>query len=452
VLKPGRLLAPRPGRRPPASRPAGRTLSDRIAAAIRDGILSGEYPGGKPLRQAALAERLGVSPIPVREALRRLEGEGLVSCQPFRGAVVASLSAGESVGLLEVWSVLHALGLRLVFPLLTPARLDRAQRAAEAAMRERDPDRYADRRFRVHETLYAPLRRPRFLALVRLLDRSSRRYGSVWARLPASHTLEPFLDDHLARLREGDLEGAVRSLGERFDRAAEVMAEHLGRMKSEPGRVAAPVPQRRRTLADRIAERVRREIVRGKLAGGEALPQVELARRLGVSAIPLRESLRLLENEGLVRLEPYRGAVVTPLSAGELAELTDLRRSLEALALRRAVPALMPRDASAAHAFLRKAAAATDPASAADLVRRFTLALLAPADRPFLLGLVAAQARATERYEALLPADARRLHLRRLSALLAACRRRDLASALELNDARHEALAGALRDRLAARR
>jgi len=58
--------------------------------ALRERILRGDYPEGEPLRQDALADELGVSRIPVREALRQLEAEGLVTFSPHRGAVVST--------------------------------------------------------------------------------------------------------------------------------------------------------------------------------------------------------------------------------------------------------------------------------------------------------------------------------------------------------------------------
>src|SRR3982750_1889647 len=74
------------------------TTPDLIAESLRDEILRGEIPAGQPLRQEELAERFGVSRLPVRDALLRLEAQGLVHVFPNRGAFVISLSAGEVRG------------------------------------------------------------------------------------------------------------------------------------------------------------------------------------------------------------------------------------------------------------------------------------------------------------------------------------------------------------------
>ncbi|GAA3561399.1 hypothetical protein GCM10022197_16260 [Microlunatus spumicola] len=70
-------------------------LTDRVYAAIREGIRNGEFPAGSRLRLRDLAAQLGTSPMPVREAIGRLEQNGLVVRVPHRGAVVADLTPVE---------------------------------------------------------------------------------------------------------------------------------------------------------------------------------------------------------------------------------------------------------------------------------------------------------------------------------------------------------------------
>src|SRR3954467_10285202 len=79
-----------------------RTLTTMTADAIRERILRGHYPEGLPLRQDAIGAELGVSRIPVREALRQLEVEGLVTFNPHRGAVVSTLSLKQIRELFEL--------------------------------------------------------------------------------------------------------------------------------------------------------------------------------------------------------------------------------------------------------------------------------------------------------------------------------------------------------------
>jgi DNA-binding GntR family transcriptional regulator len=85
-----------------------------------------------------------------------------------------------------------------------------------------------------------------------------------------------------------------------------------------------------------VEDELREAILTGGIPPGARLLQVELAERFGVSRIPLREALRTLQAEGLVVIEPNRGAICRPLVAKDLADLYALRRSLEELAVRSA--------------------------------------------------------------------------------------------------------------------
>lgn len=90
------------------------------------------------------------------------------------------------------------------------------------------------------------------------------------------------------------------------------------------------------TRSGEVIDALREAILVGRYGPGERLLQEEVAAAFGTSRIPLREALRRLEGEGLVRISPNRGAVVTPLTAQDIADVYDLRLALESLALRRA--------------------------------------------------------------------------------------------------------------------
>ncbi len=93
----------------------------------------------------------------------------------------------------------------------------------------------------------------------------------------------------------------------------------------------------RRTLADEIADQLRRAIRNGELAPEERLPENLLADALGVSRGPVREALAQLEREGLIVKEPNHSAVVARLSIEDLYEVFTLRLTLERLAIREAI-------------------------------------------------------------------------------------------------------------------
>jgi DNA-binding GntR family transcriptional regulator len=95
----------------------------------------------------------------------------------------------------------------------------------------------------------------------------------------------------------------------------------------------APVGE---TLSDSLIDALREAIQVGRYRPGSRLVQDDLATEYGTSRIPLREALRRLEGEGLVQIAANRGAVVRPLVPKDVADLYDVRISLESLAVRRA--------------------------------------------------------------------------------------------------------------------
>jgi DNA-binding GntR family transcriptional regulator len=100
------------------------------------------------------------------------------------------------------------------------------------------------------------------------------------------------------------------------------------------------------TLPDQIAERIYSAIVSGQYEPGERIREEELAASFGVSRGPVREALRILERDSVVRVIPNRGAHVTPLSAKELNEIFEIRRVLAGAMVRRlgkASPELLAR-------------------------------------------------------------------------------------------------------------
>lgn len=93
------------------------------------------------------------------------------------------------------------------------------------------------------------------------------------------------------------------------------------------------------TTAGALADRLRAEINIGRWQTGEVLRQEDLADEFGVSRIPIREALALLQSEGLITIEHYRGARISRLSAEQIEEIFDLRLILECDLLERALPA-----------------------------------------------------------------------------------------------------------------
>jgi DNA-binding GntR family transcriptional regulator len=109
----------------------GRTLWERVHDHLRDEILAGRLTPGTELGEVALAESLGVSRGPVREALGRLATEGLVTIRPRRGAVVRAFSNDEFIEAYQVREALETMAVRLGVPQLTADHVRALERAIE---------------------------------------------------------------------------------------------------------------------------------------------------------------------------------------------------------------------------------------------------------------------------------------------------------------------------------
>jgi DNA-binding GntR family transcriptional regulator len=159
--------------------PDQRTIAEQVAERLRELIIDGTLPPGTPLRVNPLAERLGMSAMPVRDALKLLEVERLVESTPRRGAVVSGLSEEDIEEIYGMRAALEGICARHGTERATEA--DRAElvelfTAIERAQQADDLDAFkaADRAF--HDRLYGLCGRERILRTVGELHARSRRY------------------------------------------------------------------------------------------------------------------------------------------------------------------------------------------------------------------------------------------------------------------------------------
>lgn len=137
-------------------RSPGGSTADAVTEKLRAEISSGALGPGAALRQDELAERFGTSRIPVREALRALQAEGLVDYSANRGASVASMSLDDVLELLEVRIALEGHALRLAVPKMGEADIEAALRVLNDYDRAPDPADWAEMNWQFHSRLYAP--------------------------------------------------------------------------------------------------------------------------------------------------------------------------------------------------------------------------------------------------------------------------------------------------------
>lgn len=106
---------------------AAATMVDQIAVVIRQAILQGQYGPGERIKVAEIAQRFGFSSMPIREALRKLEGEGIVLIAPNRGATVRTLDRPFIEDLYDVRTALELLAVRRALERMTLDKLDRLE-------------------------------------------------------------------------------------------------------------------------------------------------------------------------------------------------------------------------------------------------------------------------------------------------------------------------------------
>jgi DNA-binding GntR family transcriptional regulator len=215
------------------------TLAGITLEAIRERILRGIYPEGEPLRQDAIAEEMGVSRIPIREALRQLEAEGLVAFHPHRGAVVSSLSLDEIEEVFTLRAMLEAELLRRAIPLLTVEDLERAAEVLEGyehAFRTGDVAAWGELNRRFHASLYVSAERPVTAGILQRLHQQSDRYSRM--QLVLTHGESRAAEEHraiLAAVRRRDVKRSTTLMKQHILGAGRALVDFLrGQRETQP--------------------------------------------------------------------------------------------------------------------------------------------------------------------------------------------------------------------------
>jgi DNA-binding GntR family transcriptional regulator len=144
----------------------------------------------------------------------------------------------------------------------------------------------------------------------------------------------------------------------------------------------------RHTTAKAVAGRLREEIQHGSLAPGTRLRQNDVAQRFGVSTTPVREAFAQLQAEGLVRIDPHRGAVVFHPTVEDVLEFYEIREALESLAVSLAIPRLRKEVARELGTVIDRMRRTEDARKWLKLNDQFHLRLYESAGRPRLSSLI----------------------------------------------------------------
>ncbi|NEU31385.1 GntR family transcriptional regulator [bacterium LRH843] len=145
------------------------TLHLRVSHILREAILRGDFEQGERLVQSELAAALGVSRMPIREALRKLESEGLVTLEPHRGAIVRSIKIKDVVEIYGLRSQMEKMAVELSIDLFTDEDIQKLEASIFKMEHARDVDEFIQENIEFHRLLISRCPWERLLSFIQTL-------------------------------------------------------------------------------------------------------------------------------------------------------------------------------------------------------------------------------------------------------------------------------------------
>lgn len=206
-------------------------LRDVVFQTLRQAILRGELKPGERLMEIHLAQKLGVSRTPVREAIHKLELEGLVLMIPRKGAVVAEITLRDLEEVLEVRMALEELAVRSACRRINKEQLAELRELAEsfkAALSGEDVSAYVEADVALHDAIYAATGNSRLVQMLSNLREQMYRYRMEYLKDRGAHNrLAMEHEEILTALENRDEAAAVKSMRFHVEQQKEHIAQHL---------------------------------------------------------------------------------------------------------------------------------------------------------------------------------------------------------------------------------
>ena len=206
-------------------------VRDVVFQTLRQAILRGELKPGERLMEIHLAQKLGVSRTPVREAIHKLELEGLVLMIPRKGAVVAEITLRDLEEVLEVRMALEELAVRSACRRINKEQLAELRELAEsfkAALSGEDVSAYVEADVALHDAIYAATGNSRLVQMLSNLREQMYRYRMEYLKDRGAHTrLAMEHEEILTALENRDEAAAVKSMRFHVEQQKEHIAQHL---------------------------------------------------------------------------------------------------------------------------------------------------------------------------------------------------------------------------------
>lgn len=208
------------------------TAQELVLETLREAILNGILSPGARLRQEDLAAAFQTSRIPVREALRALEYEGLARSEPHRGFAVTALDADEIEEIYDLRIVLESHAVRLAIPLLTEDDFAELQALYDQMENSEDSDLKLAKREQFYLRLFDATARPRLVGLIERLRQEVAR-SLRWKLIqdsPAHH------GDFFDAVKRGDGDVATNELAAHYQKVVALLRRFLREAKTSPPR------------------------------------------------------------------------------------------------------------------------------------------------------------------------------------------------------------------------
>ena len=206
-------------------------LRDVVFNTLRQAILRGELQPGERLMEIHLADKLGVSRTPIREAIRKLELEGLVLMIPRKGAVVAEITEKSLRDVLEVRRALEELAMKLACERISDEEIEELKVVAkefEEALKTGDVTVYAEADVKFHDIIYRTTDNQRLIQLLYNLREQMYRYRVEYLKRDDSH--DTLLAEHqriIETLEKRDSDEAVKAICVHIDNQVIAVADTI---------------------------------------------------------------------------------------------------------------------------------------------------------------------------------------------------------------------------------
>ena len=198
--------------------PRSGATQEWVYQVLKEGIISGELKGGTQLKQDEISAMLAVSPIPVREALRKLEARGLVNIKTNRGATVQILQRNHVLDMMDIRAMLSAMKLKNSAPLLTEEDYRQIDEVIKQQRIATDPRECEQLNYRFHDLIVSHDDNVVANMFAEMIRNSINRY-----------IRHPLYDDDQRRLASADEHEQIAAACKRgeYEKACELLKEHI---------------------------------------------------------------------------------------------------------------------------------------------------------------------------------------------------------------------------------